>query len=177
MGASGVHKCWGACCCCYALRGRPCPQVCSAGAVAGLLRLLNCARHAAAVCSWSASSCTTSSLQQLDMLGAPCCRLSRAAAGYSCTCNAAVQGCRGSRVAPTSQTMRSSRPRAVSTLLSWAGAPAKRTHGRAEFLCSPSPCHRRNAQGAVLVSPHATGARFTMYLLNLGARRKPGAAC
>ena len=28
----------------------------------------------------------------------------------------------------------------------------------------------------MLVSPHATGARYTLYLLNLGALGKPGAA-
>jgi len=77
------------------------------------------------------------------------------------------QGCLGSRAAHTFRTTRWSRPRAVSTLPCSAGAPARLSACRIPSLTVA--CARRNAQGAVLVSPHATGARFTMYLLNLGA--------
>ena len=156
-------------------------QVVSAGArfsgAVAVWGMLSREHHAAAVCSWSASGCTTSSLQQLDMLGASCRRLLRSAVDCLRLLTPGAQGCRGSRVAPISLTTRSSPPRAVSMLLSWAGAPVKRSCLRSVSLKRHSLCHRRNAQGAVLVSPHATGARFTMYLLNLGALCKSDAAC
>lgn len=89
-----------------------------------LSRVTSRARHAAAVCPWTASSCTTSSLQQLDLLGAPC----RLSACPNAVCSrlraVACQGCRGSRAARTCRTMPSSRPRAASTRRCSAGAPA-----------------------------------------------------
>jgi hypothetical protein len=40
-------------------------------------------------------------------------------------------------------------------------------------VCAPRDYRRRNTQGAILVSPHATGAHFSMYLLNMGALAAP----
>ena len=166
-GSQALPTCCGARCCCFAWRARSFPQVRLVGVGALMPRTfaepcpsrrsrlpvdgfeLHHFVAAAARPAWCA----------LPLHGVPCCRALTAV-------RRGCQGCRVSRAARTCLTTRSSRPRAASMLLCSAGAPESLVFFT-PTLTALRP--RRNAQGAVLVSPHATGARFTMYLLNLGA--------